>query len=64
MRHVCIHHVTIRPLLSGLMLQSPPRGRYVHAEPFLIISLPYTFFLLNGDLALNRNRQLFIENIL
>jgi hypothetical protein len=27
-------------------------------------SPPYTSFLLNGDIELNRNRQLFVENIL
>ena len=29
-----------------------------------IISPPYTFFLLNGDIELHRNRQLFVEKIL
>ena len=28
------------------------------------LSPPYTSFLLNGDIELNRNRQLFVENIL
>jgi hypothetical protein len=27
-------------------------------------SPPYTSFLLNGDIELHRNRQLFVENIL
>ena len=25
--------------------------------------LPYTFFLLNGDMALNKNRQIFVHNL-
>jgi hypothetical protein len=25
--------------------------------------LPYTFFLLNGDMALNKNRHIFVHNI-
>jgi hypothetical protein len=29
-RHVCTNHATIWPLIQGLMLKSPPRGRYVH----------------------------------
>jgi hypothetical protein len=27
-------------------------------------SLPHTFFLLNGDMELNKNRQIFVNNIL
>src|SRR5712691_2216697 len=31
---------------------------------FLIyISLPYTFFLLNGDMELNKNRQVFVNKM-
>ena len=29
-----------------------------------LVSPPYTSFLLNGDIELHRNRQLFVENIL
>ena len=32
--------------------------------PYCQGSPPYTSFLLNGDIELNRNRQLFVENIL
>jgi hypothetical protein len=27
-------------------------------------SLPYTFFLLNGDMELNKNRQIFVNKML
>jgi hypothetical protein len=29
-----------------------------------MISLPYTFFLLNGDMELNKNRQIFVNKML
>src|SRR6266850_5261496 len=27
------------------------------------VSLPYTFFLLNGDMELNKNRQIFVHKM-
>jgi hypothetical protein len=32
--------------------------------PYLLTSLPYTFFLLNDDIELNNNRQVFVNNML
>jgi hypothetical protein len=29
----------------------------------LAASLPYTFFLLNGDMELNKNRQIFVNKM-
>src|SRR5262249_62324073 len=34
-------------------------GRHV----IYITFLPYTFFLLNGDMALNKNRPIFVHNL-
>ena len=35
-RHVCLKRTTIWPLITGLMLKSPPAGRYVLLAYFLI----------------------------
>ena len=32
-------------------------------SPLISPFLPYTFFLLNGDMALNKNRQIFVHNL-
>ena len=46
-------------------------GQFIHGseiacEPVSVgeISLPYTFFLLNGDMELNKNRQIFVNKML
>ena len=44
-----------------------PANPDVKIPTFEVLSFhspPYTSFLLNGDIELNRNRQLFVENIL
>ena len=33
------------------------------ADGFNGISLPYTFFLLNGDMELNKNWQIFVNKM-
>ena len=43
-KHICDAEEPVFPSNIGLFQDSPP----------------YTFFLLNGDIELNRNRQLFI----
>jgi hypothetical protein len=40
-------------------------NKFGYAIPWCrAFSLPYTFFLLNGDMELNKNRQIFVNNIL
>ena len=45
---------------SNLFVTLPQAFLTGLAHLYNLVSPPYTFFLLNGDIELNRNRQLFV----
>jgi hypothetical protein len=42
----------------------PTFATMVDNYPYSVISLPYTFFLLNVDMELNKNGQVFVQKML
>ena len=64
--HILLHgalaHAEKHQLVARNVSKLTERPRAVRKEMHTLTldSLPYTFFLLNGDMELNRDRQLFI----
>ncbi len=46
--------VKLKDIIEGLEFLTDEGSSYLNTSP------PYTFFLLNGDMELNRNRHLFV----
>src|SRR2546425_10860423 len=52
------HRPTFGSMVLFFFQKSTTRSYYL-----MNFSLPYTFFLLNGDMELNKNRQIFVNKM-